>query len=95
MNNLCLNCESCINLFLNAQFINSYCYFFFQSTFAFADCVVDDQLKFKSYNFRIENDYFNNEDANYTSGVIFSGVTHDFKSMTGNECLPTVMQQCL
>jgi len=66
--------------------------FFFQSAFAFADCVVDDQLKFKSYNFRIENDYFNNQDANYTSGVIFSGVTHDFKSTTGNECLPTVMQ---
>ena len=64
----------------------------FHSTHAFADCFLNDQLNFKSYNFRIENDYFNNQDANYTSGVIFSGVTHDFKSTTGNECLPTMMQ---
>jgi len=64
--------------------------FLFQSTFAFADCVTDNQINFKNYNFRIENDYFNHQDSNYTSGVVLSGVTQDFKGDVNNECLPTV-----
>jgi lipid A 3-O-deacylase len=64
--------------------------FLFQSTFAFADCVADNQINFKNYNFRIENDYFNHQDSNYTSGVVLSGVTQDFKGDVNNECLPTI-----
>ena len=58
----------------------------------FANCKSDEQLGFRSYNFRIENDYFNNEDSNYTSGVILSGVTHDFKGDIKNDCLPMISQ---
>ncbi len=57
---------------------------------AFANCKADEEVNFRNYNFRIENDYFNNEDSNYTSGVILSGVTHDFKENIKNECLPTI-----
>ena len=57
---------------------------------SFANCKPDEQIGLRSYNFRIENDYFNNEDSNYTSGVILSGVTHDFKGNVRNECLPTI-----
>jgi hypothetical protein len=64
--------------------------FLSEITFAFADCGVDDQLKFKSYNLRIENDYLNHQDSNYTSGIVFSGVTQDLKGGVNNECLPTV-----
>ena len=60
------------------------------TTPSFANCNADEQVGFRSYNFRIENDYFNNEDSNYTSGVILSGVTHDFKGDVRNECLPVI-----
>ncbi|MFM8422521.1 MAG: lipid A deacylase LpxR family protein [Candidatus Fonsibacter sp.] len=56
----------------------------------FANCKADEEVNFRNYNFRIENDYFNNEDSNYTSGVILSGVTNDFKENIKNECLPTI-----
>jgi hypothetical protein len=65
-------------------------FFFLFTTPLFANCKPDEQVSFRSYNFRIENDYFNNEDSNYTSGVILSGVTHDFKGDVKNECLPVI-----
>jgi hypothetical protein len=65
---------------------------FLNSTFAFADCSTDDQLQFKSYNLRVENDYFNGTDNNYTSGISLSGVTHDLKGDTSVQCLPTITQ---
>jgi len=60
------------------------------STPVFANCKADEEVSFRNYNFRIENDYFNNDDSNYTSGVILSGVTHDFKENIKNECLPII-----
>ncbi len=65
-------------------------FFIFFATPSFANCNQNEQIDFRSYNFRIENDYFNNEDSNYTSGVILSGVTHDFKTDVKNECLPLI-----
>jgi len=65
-------------------------FFFLFTAPLFANCKPDEQVGFRSYNFRIENDYFNNEDSNYTSGVILSGVTHDFKGDIKNECLPVI-----
>ncbi|MBP6056806.1 MAG: lipid A deacylase LpxR family protein, partial [Candidatus Fonsibacter sp.] len=65
-------------------------FFFLFAAPLFANCKPDEQVGFRSYNFRIENDYFNNEDSNYTSGVILSGVTHDFKGDIKNECLPAI-----
>ena len=65
-------------------------FFFLFATPLFANCKPEEQVGFRSYNFRIENDYFNNEDSNYTSGVILSGVTHDFKGDVSNECLPVI-----
>ncbi|NBN88412.1 MAG: DUF2219 domain-containing protein, partial [Proteobacteria bacterium] len=44
-------------------------FFFLFATPLFANCKPEEQVGFRSYNFRIENDYFNNEDSNYTSGV--------------------------
>jgi hypothetical protein len=65
-------------------------FFVFFATSVYANCSTEEQVGFRSYNFRIENDYFNNEDSNYTSGVILSGVTHDFKGDVKNECLPAI-----
>ncbi len=66
-------------LIFNATFNPSSILFLLFATPLFANCKSEEQVGFRSYNFRIENDYFNNEDSNYTSGVILSGVTHDFK----------------
>jgi len=60
------------------------------STPSFASCKNDEQVSFRGYNIRIENDYFNNEDSNYTSGVILSGVTHDINGDVKSECLPVI-----
>ncbi len=65
-------------------------FIFLISTPVFANCKSDEEVNFRNYNFRIENDYFNNEDSNYTSGVILSGVTHDFKENIKNDCLPII-----
>jgi hypothetical protein len=52
------------------------------------DCQPHEQIGFRGFTVRLENDLFANTDQNYTSGVAFTAVSHDIVGKLKPECLP-------
>ena len=51
-------------------------------------CQPHEQIKFRGFTARLENDLFADTDQNYTSGVAFTAVSHDIVGQLKPECLP-------
>ncbi len=52
------------------------------------DCKAHEQISFRGFTARLENDLFADTDQNYTSGVAFTAVSHDIIGQLKPECLP-------
>lgn len=52
------------------------------------DCQPHEQIRFRGFTARLENDLFADTDQNYTSGVAFTAVSHDIIGKLKPECLP-------
>ena len=53
-----------------------------------ANCQPHEQIKFRGFTARLENDLFADTDQNYTSGVAFTAVSHDIVGQLKLECMP-------
>jgi hypothetical protein len=52
------------------------------------ECTAEEGLTFRGATARLENDLFTGTDQNYTNGVAFTLVSHDFPASPRLECLP-------
>jgi hypothetical protein len=52
------------------------------------DCKTNERIRFRGMTARLENDLFANTDQNYTNGVAFTAISHDFVGKLHPECLP-------
>lgn len=52
------------------------------------NCQPHEQIRFRGFTARLENDLFSDTDQNYTNGVAFTAVSHDIIGKLEPECLP-------
>lgn len=52
------------------------------------NCQPEDEIGFRGFTARLENDTFTNTDQNYTNGLAVTAVSHDIGDSLKTECLP-------